>query len=617
MLVVCYSETCEEARRMIHGEWVTGMAVNKSGSLLVTAGIETFRVWELSSGDELYRIPKSRRALTMTICFGSVDTELVTGYDDCMVECYDIKRKKLLWSFLAEEEDDDDYHPCPRAMVLSPDVTKLAIVFRGRPVLIWDITTCGSANRPSRCVRASDRGKQASDAWDQLDTILWSPDGMSVFVLYQDATIMRFFLSDDEPVENGETSAREMVISHDGNLLLTSDNAGTLSLWTLPKFHLIYRLEYEEFVRDLAFSPDSQRFYDVRGAICNVWEPDVLIRPDEPDQEDVSTCDGSDTAVSDPVLSTDNTLRSQITSLAYGPFDEYYICGKDDGTVTIHEMSDGKKVRKVYHHTSSVAVIALAWSQTGKYVASCDDCGRVLTKRLEWKGEDNKWAVFPCLDLRADEPVRQFIFNPAEKLILMSTPTSDRIFNLKTKTEIWRRDRDQDFGLRWINHPSRKDLVLCIGPNHATIHEWSSQGKQNSTTQQEWAQQSGSSNQQLDSGPASQASPHLPSSPTQGQKAQNPFGRVRRLAMSDNRKFIIYEILPSIGPNTRFAGSELRLEVISSENVGDKDREFSPRFSRVYQNRLDASWVATKIISYFLTTSTGCVLGRWASHLRR
>jgi hypothetical protein len=78
---------------------------------------------------------------------------------------------------------------------------------------------------------------------------------------------------EDKNTEHHGTSAREMVINHDGNLLLTSENAGTLSLWALPEFELMYRVQHEEFVRDLAFSPDSQRFYDVRGTICNIWNP--------------------------------------------------------------------------------------------------------------------------------------------------------------------------------------------------------------------------------------------------------------------------------------------------------------------------------------------------------
>jgi len=81
-----------------------------------------------------------------------------------------------------------------------------------------------------QCIRNSDRGRQEGDAYVQLDSVIWHPDG----------------------------------------------------------FQLLYRVLHEELVRDLAFSPDSQRFYDVRGTICNIWEPDVRLRGGDDDVEDVS-----------------------------------------------------------------------------------------------------------------------------------------------------------------------------------------------------------------------------------------------------------------------------------------------------------------------------------------
>lgn len=43
-IVVCSTETCEEARRMAHGEYVPHITLGKSGSMIATAGVETIRV---------------------------------------------------------------------------------------------------------------------------------------------------------------------------------------------------------------------------------------------------------------------------------------------------------------------------------------------------------------------------------------------------------------------------------------------------------------------------------------------------------------------------------------------------------------------------------------------
>src|SRR5204862_8186255 len=75
-IVVWYAETCEEARRLYHEEYVAFMALNRSLNLLATAGIRSYRVWDISSGQELYRLPKVSPSITTAIGFGSNDLAL-------------------------------------------------------------------------------------------------------------------------------------------------------------------------------------------------------------------------------------------------------------------------------------------------------------------------------------------------------------------------------------------------------------------------------------------------------------------------------------------------------------------------------------------------------------
>ena len=361
-------------------------------------------------------------------------------------------------------------------MAFSPDNGRVAIAYRGKPVVVWDLTT--PLQLPRRCIRTGDRHKAESDVWNTPEVVRWHSEGSHILILYWDTVIVDWDLVENEQVEHHHVGAREMVCTSDSNFLLTSDSTGTVKIWTLPHFNLIYQLSHTEFVRDLAFSPDAKRVYDVRGSLCSVWEPDVLFRPVDVGRDGQSSdCEAA--AVSDPVVSGDKNDRSQITALVCDVEDNFYCCGKDDGTIAIHEMKQGKKLRKLYAHSATVSIVTMAWSQSSKFIASADDCGRIIVKRLEkpTRQAAAKWSVYPMLDFRVGEGVQQLLFSITEKFLLVSLPLFDVIWDLTTREEACRYQQEQKTGRKWINHPLDHNLLVWADPMKINLYKWQDLGK--------------------------------------------------------------------------------------------------------------------------------------------
>ncbi|KAM7215760.1 putative WD40 domain containing protein [Rhypophila decipiens] len=490
-IIVWHKETCEEVHRLHHGEWTTILSTDRTGRWAATAGRYSFQVWELETGRRLYKVPKISPARTLSLDFAlGSDMTLLVGYDDCTITSYDLEQCMEESLFTDPSLADNPRRSCPRAMSLSPDQKSLAIAFRGLPLALWDIAavrqqaSLNSAPQPGLspriCIRKGDRDLEVGgqDVFNSPEVIRWQPvDGTILYILYQDATIVVWDLAEDTQMERGDTGAREMVLNHDGTLLLTSNNNGAIRVWSLPTFHLIYELSSDEFVRDLAFSPDSQRIYDIRGSGCNVWAPDILMRLDSLDIRHTSSSgDGTylSEVVSEPVLAKDQRAqRAHITALVADDEDEFFCVGRDDGAVNIHSMTDGQVVRKAYKHSDTVEITVIEWSLSRRFIASADDSSKVMVKRLRIK-EDDKWAVFPMFDLRVGDAVTQLLFSQDETMLLISTESTDRLWDLKAKREVCKRRwaGGLSTGRRWLHHPVNTAQLIWLGASQIRVHTW-------------------------------------------------------------------------------------------------------------------------------------------------
>jgi WD40 repeat protein len=507
-IVIWYAETCGEARRIYHKEYVPIMALNGLGTRLVTAGMSTYRVWDISTGKELYCLTKSSESRTMTIAFGATDSELIEGLDDCSVTRYDLETSSIKSRWVATDSYQE-LEGCPSVMAISPNLNKVAIAWRGKPLSVWDMTR---SSPPQRC-----KVTGSTDPLSAPELVKWQVDGNSVMILCLSNQIVQWDLFDEDQTEHRkyhDLNAREMAISADGNFLLTCDNFGTMSVWTFPRLRLIYQLvNKNEFIRDITFSPSGQRIYDTRDSMCNVWEPDALVRPDEQDLEDTSSIAESFSAT-EPIIINDESSESQVTAFATGPNDLYYCCGKEDGTVTIHEATGGAKVRKVYAYATTSSVMSLAWSASGKYIVSSDDSGRVVSKRLELK-DGGKWAVFPGLDIRISETIRQFVFSSNEKLLLISTPSGDHVYDMKRKGLVCSQSRQKLLNSKWITDPTDPETLLEVGNETVGTYKWATL-------------------EFCDSG-------ELPEAGLTNELA----GDVRKVSLTKDKKNIVYETLPT------------------------------------------------------------------------
>lgn len=464
-IAIWHTETFERARVIDVGEWVSVVSINKAGSLLATGTTSKYNVWELASGRSILQIDKTIEARPMAMAFENDDSKLLVGSDDCSIFTYNIGSGRCIRRCYFTPTSSD-YDGCPKVMQLSPDLTEVAMAWRGKPPIVWQFAI-SSYLAVKKC-----RTRQSTDSIAAPEALCWQPDGASLFVLCHDSNLVEWKLYDDQQLPFPQVQARKIGISRDGNFLFSHDHVGTISVWTFPKLSLVYKLVSEnDFIRGLTFSPDSQRIYDTRGSMCNIWEPDALVRPEEHELDDHSSLGDISFASSEPAVSYLDNKESPVTVLATSSDEEHFCCGRENGVVNIHSIIDGKKLRRVYAHASTSSVLTLSWSNSGRFVTSGDDAARFIAKRLE-KKEKDKWAVFPVLDTHLSEPVQQFLYSADERLLLVATLTWDRIYDLKSKQEIHALPARLRGHRHWLQHPSESGLAVCVDAKQVVYHSW-------------------------------------------------------------------------------------------------------------------------------------------------
>lgn len=468
-VLVWTSDTFEKAKTICHCEWVTMMALNRGSTMLATAGYKTFCIWELATGRRLHCFPRTSSAKVLDVKFGPNDEQLLVGLDNCTVAYHSLDTGHVEEVFVARlPQNDRGYGGCPGNVVISPDLTKVAMSWRGRVPLVWELNHAQSLP-PYSC-----RVKGVNDQLLYPTQLCWQPGTGSLLVLCASLRLVEWRIVDEYQVEYDHIGGLEMVLSDDGNLLLSRDHQNALSIWTFPRLSLVYRLlNANEPSSAMAFSPNCQRFYDIRGPICNAWEPDALVRPDEQDLEDNSSA-GESFALTKPITSATGSDHILITAMSLTNNDKQFCYGREDGSVVIVDSYSGKRLRKVYNHGNGLAgdVLTLSWSKSGKYMASCDEFGQVIVKRLQLK-EDGKWAVFPVFETTLHDRTLQFLYSSDEKLLLISTPTEDLIWDLKTKKQLARHHWGASQSRCWAQHPSKPDILVWVEPSRIRTFTWS------------------------------------------------------------------------------------------------------------------------------------------------
>ena len=464
-----------------HNERVIVLSPNKKGNKLITYGLRNTKLWSLPSGQLVSTISNPNDSKAMAIVFTENDQKILIGSDDRKIRYLHTNDFGAGWheldaALLRENSQiDNAFINSPMCMAFNADSTQVGVSYRGYPLSVWALNESRCINR---CRRADQVGRAPSQAtWFAVDRFVWNPVSGHIIGLYRDGCIFKWHPITAENVEV-QFAADEVAASPDGKLFVTSNSDGTVRVWNFTYMTIIYQLSSTDLVTGLAFSPDSQRFYDLRGSSVNSWEPNSLIRFSE--TEDASADGASEDQISTSLTQASEAGLAQyeaVSALAVSPSGSLFCVGKEEGAVELVDAITGESI-EMGNFPNFFGVSHFAWDEDGRHLVAADLGSNVMAKRLMLptkKGSiediEIKSTVSPKVDLDG-RGIHQMLFSRDSKSFLIIT--DDRGFIWATEDCIARSSAILERGTtrRWLQHPISNSLFLGFGANDVKVFRW-------------------------------------------------------------------------------------------------------------------------------------------------
>lgn len=465
------SSTFEEiaASPIRHGERLYRMELNSTGTLLVTHGFKTTKLWDIRSGRcklTVANIESRPRPLAMLLMDNN--TKLLVGVDDRRILSLDLTDPSSTWqdaAKLEEPELEGHFLNSSSYMAFNSDGSLIAVAYRGHPLSAWE--TDGPVHI-GHCWR---QGEELTRG--QVIDAAWHPYAPEVLGLYIEGIVFKWSPYEGE-VEELTTGASKLAISRDGNLFATGDVHGIVKIFNTLDFSLVYQLASQDSILGLAFSPDSNRFYDIRGEYGNAWEPSALMRFTAQAGRGLNS-DNETTSIMQSTIATASYTKVQsITTLVASSRGRFYCYGTEYGSVRLFDKFQNQHLNA---HTPKgfLSIEQMAWSEDGTCICFSDSSKKIFVKSIAvaTPGTDVIIDLRTELSVKSNTegPILQLLFNSDSASLFVYTSSTICLISLGSSAIVkslkWHTDK-----CRWLLHPQDSSLLLGIAPGHVHVMRW-------------------------------------------------------------------------------------------------------------------------------------------------
>ena len=482
-MVTLYDQvTCQQKTTVIHrsdqsskakqSNIVKLLAFGASDSVFASGGLQSICVWS-STGELLEILEVNEPHVAMLFSLNQEAIIAVTrssrvarltlkGFEKELTTPLEQHRRRS--SAYVREQALQLPRQAPLAAAISPGQTTLALLYRGKPIYLYNLdddTLLGTCGR--------DVSSTAPNISVLTALFNPNPDYNLLAVAHQDGDLALYDPWTQKELKNVYGDAYSLAASPSGQFLGTGNTGGTVRLWEFDTLALLYviRSGLEE-VRSLAFTGDGTRIVDRRDTRVKVWEPSALIRRSTT-EEDASVSDATNLSAPE-VGENDETITT--TAMCTDDAGTTIFGGRSDGSVVAFDAATGALIATIRSDSSGAPILAMSSQYNVLAVADSAQSIIVWTFGREKGARINTKLV---LQTTCSEPVQDILVGYNGLRMLVTTATTDALWDLSTLqrvTMVSRSGSDTVSSRRWTSLGSNIAALAYGMTMH--LHAWPS-----------------------------------------------------------------------------------------------------------------------------------------------
>jgi WD40 repeat protein len=468
------ASTCEQVMKLDHGEPVRSLTFGTVAKTLASSGFKNVVVWDLTTQSQHLRIGLDSTPLAVAFNEHEPLINIAARSTEISTWAF-LSKNKLSSRFLKsppETRDHPGFQRVPTAIEISTESNMIAVYYRSRPVLIYDLE---SLDLLGACQSVAP-GSSSYVTTNHITSIVFNPrpEMQRLAVAYWDGDIALFDTDTFKVVRYTKSESQTLIASVDGRTLAGGNSGGRIEIFDFGTLEKIYSaVPSSDGVTTMAFTSDSRRLLDIRASQVNVREPFVLTR-NFVDDNSSEPSESNGISMEDLHISRSDDSEAIITVIICCYAGTRAICGKSNGAVDMYDVTNDHKSCWQLYKSGAMEVSVLEWNEQHRLVASGDMSGRFQVVRLSADSKQRTRATKLIIKKQLDhgESINQLLISASGMQILVSSSQADQVWCLATGKLLKRYSYATRTSWKWFLHPSDPAGVIKLQDAHVQRYQW-------------------------------------------------------------------------------------------------------------------------------------------------